>query len=111
METMLASINTAKTLLAQSRDLSEILNIRDQAVAIQAYASARGADEAAMIAMEVKLRAERKAGQFLANMKKEGILSKGGNPNLTSNKMLPVAPTLKRASARYAQGHSHIGQK
>ena len=48
-----------------------------------------------MIAMEVKLRAERKAGQFLANMKKEGILSKGGNPNLTSNKMLPVAPTLK----------------
>jgi hypothetical protein len=31
-----------------------------------------------MIAMEVKLRAERKAGQFLANMKKEGILHKGG---------------------------------
>ena len=77
---VLDEIIRIKAILANVRNLSDILEIRDRAVAAQAWASARGADEAAMLAMEVKLRAERKAGQFLADMKDEGILHRGGNP-------------------------------
>jgi ParB family chromosome partitioning protein len=47
------------------------------------------------MALEIKLRAERKAGQFIADMKEQDLLSKGGRPTETGNKVLPVLPTLK----------------
>jgi N6-adenosine-specific RNA methylase IME4 len=103
--TILANISIAKQALAQARDFADILKIRDQAVAMQAYASARGADELAMMAVEVKLRAERKAGEFLAYMKEEGILSKGGRPTETSNNMLPVSPTLQSLGVEKIESH------
>jgi len=68
--TALANINLAKNALEQARDLSSVLEIRSQAMAIQAYASAKGADEAANLAVEIKLRSERKAGTFLKEMPK-----------------------------------------
>lgn len=91
----LARIGFAKQALAEARDFTEILKIRDQAVAAEAYATARGADEAAQMAVEIKLRAERKAGQFIADMKEADLLSKGGRPSETGNNVLPVNPTLK----------------
>lgn len=78
IETAISKISDAKAILASVRDFTDILKIQDLAVAVKAWAGARGADEAAMFAVEVKLRAERKAGEFLAGMKKEGVLSKGG---------------------------------
>lgn len=42
-----------------------------------AYASAKGAEEVAQVAQEVKLRAERKAGEFLADMRESGELKVG----------------------------------
>jgi pyocin large subunit-like protein len=44
---------------------------------VEAYAVAKGSDELAQMAMEIKLRAERKAGQFLADMKEAGTLGDG----------------------------------
>lgn len=89
--TALANISKARKYLDQAKSLSEILEIRSEAVAAEAYMTARGADEAAQIATEIKLRSERKAGAFL----QETELNKGGNPNLTKDIMSPVAPTLK----------------
>ena len=75
----LDNINTAKRALAEAQDLTSILEIRDAAVAAQAYAVAKGADEAAQIAQEIKLRSERKAGGFLKEMKE----LKAGRPKNT----------------------------
>jgi hypothetical protein len=47
------------------------------------------------MATEIKLRAERKAGQFLAEMKEHDLLSKGGRPTETRGNLHPVLPTLK----------------
>lgn len=91
---LLATLSVAKQLLAETRDLNVILNIHDTAVAAQAWARARNADEVAMQAVEVKLRAERRAGEFLQDMKKKGILSVG-RPKENSNNLLPLSPTLK----------------
>lgn len=76
-ETALANISAAKQYLAEARNLTDVLKIRDMAVAAQAWATARGADEAVQMAMEIKLRSKRKAGEFLADMKEEGIIHKG----------------------------------
>lgn len=94
VETAIERINSAKTMLASVRDFTEILKIHDQAVAMQAYASARGADDLAMMAVEVKLRSERKAGEFLQEMKNQGILSKGAADKRVDNLSERQKPTL-----------------
>jgi N6-adenosine-specific RNA methylase IME4 len=94
---LLDTLSIAKQLLAETRDFTTILNIHDKAVAAQAWAKARNADEVAMQAVEVKLRAEHKAGEFLQEMKKEGILSKGGRKAYSANRGQDVSsdkPTL-----------------
>ena len=70
---IIENINNANRMLAKAQDLTSILKIRDIATAAQAYANARGADEASQMALKLKLRSERKAGQFL----KETELNKG----------------------------------
>jgi len=52
-----------------------VLEIRDRAVAAHAWAAAKGADRAAQLAIEVKLRAERKEEEFLAGYEGEGKLA------------------------------------
>lgn len=66
----LAKVDAAKNYLAQARDITDILTIHDMAIAAHAYATAKGAQEAAALAIEVKLRSERKGGAFLAKMPK-----------------------------------------
>ena len=70
MNNELVQINQAKTALAEACDFYEILDIRDKAMAMSAYAGAQGASDAANLAKEVQLRAERKAGEFLRDMPK-----------------------------------------
>lgn len=74
----LANLDKAKLLIEQARDITEVLQIREKAIAVQAYAQARKSDELAKLALVVKLRTERKAGQFLKEMKKDGKLKHGG---------------------------------
>ncbi len=68
--TALERISAARQCLAEARSLSDIVIIRNQAMAIAAFAEAQGAGEAAQMAKELQLRSERKAGAFLADMEK-----------------------------------------
>ena len=64
-ETALANINEATELLENANSLEEILDIRAKADAIATLARAKGADQAHQKALEIKIRAERKAGKFV----------------------------------------------
>ena len=78
------------------------------AVAAHAWATARGADELAMMAIEVKLRAERKAGQFIAEMKEQNLLSKGGGDQKSDHRLQDVSgdkPTLRELGVEKIESH------
>lgn len=67
----LASLEQARALLERSKDLREVVEIRDRAEAVRHYAAAAGHGLALQNeAAELKLRAERKAGEVLAQMPK-----------------------------------------
>lgn len=76
-ENALAKVDAAKNYLAQARDITDILKIHDMAIAAHAWATAKGAQEAAALAIEVKLRAERKGGEFLRERKAAGTFGSG----------------------------------
>src|ERR1051326_6114089 len=70
-ETSLAKLDRAVLALSQARTLDDILAIRDIADAARVYAQAAQRGLQAMnYAAEVKLRAERKAGAFLAELER-----------------------------------------
>ena len=68
-QNFLANLSRVKQILAETGDIRIVLDIRDAAVAANAYARAKSSDEVAQLAMDIKLRAERKAGGFLQEMK------------------------------------------
>ena len=71
--TSLARISEAMTALAAAKTLDDVLQIRDQAEALRVYIKAASDSlEAANAAAEIKLRAERKAGEMLAGKVKRG---------------------------------------
>ena len=101
---VLRNIYNAKYALAEAKSLDTIIKIHDIASAAVAWAKARGSNEAAQMAMEIKLRSERKAGQSLAEMKEQDLLSKGGNPNLTVDNVSTVEkPTLKSLGVEHKE--------
>jgi 5,10-methylene-tetrahydrofolate dehydrogenase/methenyl tetrahydrofolate cyclohydrolase len=76
--TTLARISEARKALAAAKSLDDVLQIRDQAEALRVYVKAASDSlEAANAAAEIKLRAERKAGEMLAAMEKHN-----GDPRL-----------------------------
>ena len=99
MNKELVQINKAKTALIEARDLYEILDIRDKAMAMSAYADAQGASEASNIAKEIQLRAERKAGEFLRDMPKQ----KPGEYQRSHD--VTVAPSLDDIGISKMQSH------
>lgn len=69
----LTSIGKARKALAAASRLEDVLGIRDQAEALRVYMKAASESlETANAAAEIKLRAERKAGEMLAAMEKQG---------------------------------------
>ena len=99
---IIENINNAKRMLAEAQDLTSVLEIRDVAVAAQAYAAAKGADEASQMALEIKLRSERKAGGFLKTQPK----AVGGRPIKTPDIMSAVifdVPTLKELGVTHQE--------
>jgi hypothetical protein len=86
----LVAFEKAKRALAEARTLDEVKDVRDKAEAIRLYyKQAKESLEMQNAVAEIKLRAERRAGELLAAMEKHS----GGKP--TSNIVLPVSPTLK----------------
>lgn len=85
--TTLARISEAMKALSAAKTLDDVLQIRDQAEALRVYVKAASDSlEAANAAAEIKLRAERKAGEMLAGMEK----NPGGGDQSTGNGVLPV---------------------
>jgi len=77
----LAHISRGQRELEAANDIHEILELRDQAAAYQVLANAKGFKEAAQEAKIFQLKAERKAGDWLA----ENITHTGGNPQLSQD--------------------------
>lgn len=90
---LLICLEEAKRFLAEAKTLEEVSIIRDKAQAVKAYAKRRDlALESINDAAEVKLRAERRMGELLAQMPK----NKGGRPEKTHCSVQSVnQPTLK----------------
>ena len=90
----LAQIQRARLFLAEAKDLADIRAVRDMAEAARLYARAAGLGEDAMNeAAEIKLRAERKAGEALALMKKH----EGGRPEKTDSRRESVSAPIRLA--------------
>jgi phage N-6-adenine-methyltransferase len=71
MNNSLTNISAARTALARASTLEDVLTIRDKAEAIRVYVKAAAESlETQNAAAEIKLRAERKAGEMLAEMDK-----------------------------------------
>src|SRR3972149_800455 len=88
-ETQLAHFDAARQALALASSIDEVKLIRDQAEAIRQYIrQQKGSLEMQNQAAEIKIRAERRAGEMLRDMEK----APGGQPyqNPTSNIVKPV---------------------
>lgn len=90
-------LGIARQLLAEAKNLDDVLHIRDIAEAARVYAQAaklglENQNEAA----EVKIRAERKAGEMLARMpKNEGAKGTGSNQYEVRSLDVTAPPTLE----------------
>lgn len=100
----LTSIGKARKALAAASRLEDVLGIRDQAEALRVYMKAASESlETANAAAEIKLRAERKAGEMLAAMEK----NPGGRPSEGTSDTLSPVPSLgdlgidKKQSSRW----------
>lgn len=84
--TALAKLSAATRALAEAGTLEEIKQIRDIAAAAQTYAAAAHLGlEAQNNAAEIKLRAERKAGELLAQLERDVIAFGGSRPHSVSD--------------------------
>lgn len=89
MDNALARLSAATLALAEAKTLDEVKRIRDIAQAAQVYAQAAKLGlEAQNHAAEIKLRAERKAGELLAQLEKNGVPQGLAGPG-RGNKNLP----------------------
>lgn len=87
----IAMLTGAAKALAEAKDLGEVKRIRDTAVAVKHYAkAAKLGHEAQNHAAEIKLRAERKAGEMLAGMEKQAG-SRGTGKKVEYPKATPLS--------------------
>lgn len=106
--TTLANISAARRALASAQTLEDVLHIRDQAKAWEACMKIVGESlSAQQDAAEVKLRAERKAGEMLAGMEK----NKGGRPAEKTAGTVPEVSALSLAELGVKEDQSRRWQK
>lgn len=90
--------DAARTALAAAHRVDEVKDIRDKAHALAAYA--RQANDTAMVewATEIKVRAERRAGELLAAMRERGELGAGRPPDDNGSILEPLGIDKKQSS-------------
>jgi hypothetical protein len=85
--TALVQIDAARRALAEARGIDDVKDIRDRAEAIRNYLKQRdGSEEAMLHASELKLRAERRLGELLADTVRPG------NPQLSNGSTIGKLP-------------------
>jgi len=103
MSTELVHFDAARRALAEAHRIDEVKEIRDKAEALRQYIRQQGESlEMQNQAAEIKLRAERRAGEML----KEGDRAQSGDNLLRGNIMQPrEAPTLDELGISKIQSH------
>ena len=95
----LIKYEAAKKALAEAHSIDEVKKIRDKAEALRLYTKQAGDLAMVNMASEIKIRAERKAGQFLKEL---GFGDQGGDQASRSVKLADLGLD-KNQSFRYQQ--------
>jgi hypothetical protein len=102
--TQLARYDAMCSAIDAAYEVDEVKDIRDKAVALEMYSRLAHNTENERRACEIRLRAERKAGQLLRQMQK----AKGGRPSKTlstTERVLTKAEQLEAAGVTTKQAH------
>jgi hypothetical protein len=98
--TALSKLSLAKRALVEAKSLNEVLAAGDMAAAIRAYAKASGESlEIQNAASELRLSAERKAGELLASM--DWLGERGGDRKSSNTMLLDDVGVTKIQSSRW----------
>jgi hypothetical protein len=94
MSYALIKYDAARRALAEAHRVDEVKDIRDKALAMAAYAKQAKDTKLETFAKEIRLRAERRAGELLREMDK----NRGAVPGKTGIKSRPVLDTKPKLS-------------